>query len=48
MAVHPLMPFGITNENPDEVYDDGTDENGNIQYGGWWNICGKIIKKQHW
>lgn len=20
MAVHPLMPFGITNENPDEVY----------------------------
>lgn len=32
-------------ESPDEVYDAGIDENGNIQYGGWWNICGKIVKK---
>ncbi len=32
-------------ESPDEVYDAGKDENGNIQYGGWWNIYGKIVKK---
>lgn len=37
--------LGIDIESPDEVFDIGKDENGNIQYGGWWNLCGEIIHK---
>lgn len=40
-----FQALGLDIESPDEVYDAGKDENGNIQYGGWWNICGKIVKK---
>ncbi len=37
--------LGLDVESPDEVYDAGIDESGNIRYSGWWNIYGKIVKK---
>lgn len=39
-----LDALGLDIENPDEVYDAGKDESGNVQYGGWWNMYGKIVK----
>ena len=36
--------LGLDPENPDEVYDLGTDKNGSTVYAAWWNIFGKIIK----
>lgn len=37
--------LGIDIESPDEVFDIEIDENGNAQYGGWWNLCGEITHK---
>lgn len=37
--------LGIDIESPDEVFDIEKDDNGNVQYGGWWNLCGKITHK---
>ena len=39
-----LDALGLDIENPDEVYDVGKDERGNIRYGGWWNMYGKIAQ----
>ena len=39
-----LDALGLDIENPDEVYDVGKDQSGNIQYGGWWNMYGKIVQ----
>ena len=36
--------LGLDLEAPDEVFDSGKDEKGEMTYVGWWNIYGKIIK----
>lgn len=38
-----LTALGVDVESPDEVFDTGEDENGNVCYRGWWNIYGKIL-----
>lgn len=40
---HRFDTLGLDLENPDEVYDFGKDEKGNLMYVAWWNLYGKII-----
>ncbi|MBQ7339076.1 MAG: hypothetical protein IJW40_11585 [Clostridia bacterium] len=41
----PFSALGLDMTNPDEVFDAGTDEDGQNQYGGWWNLYGHIVKE---
>jgi len=43
-AKQPFATLGLDMENPDEVFDAGVDENGHLQYSGWWNLYGHVVK----
>ena len=41
----PFAALGLHMESPDEVFDAGMDEDGRHQYGGWWNLYGRVVKE---